>query len=213
MTLSMSKELVNSRLHIPSDQAMHMRRRLNIVHPVELLRPLPRVRSGNACTPHLVRVARVTVTIRRQRLRQSVAVLIGHDIHHESEDVVVDELAAVRGLRETGFDGGVGVLDHLAPGVDAAAVGAEVLSRDGRFVLGVDVGDEDVGSACIDEEFGVVHDALRDVVGEVGVVGVAEPEGIGVLAQVVLAGPDELHGLLDAGWCRVRIVQSYLVVD
>ena len=190
-----------------------MRCGLNIVHPVELLRALPDKRAGDAGIPFLVWITGVAIAVTCQRLCQAVTVFVRHHLHHEAEDVVVDELLAVLRLRETCLDGRVGGLDDVAPCIDATAVGAEVGCRDGCFVFGVDVSYEDVWGAFVDQVLRVRSDAFRYFGREVGVLWVACPECVGVGAEVILACPDELEGAFDAGWRWIGVVQTDLVVD
>ena len=84
------KETIYSRLHISSNQLMNMRRWLDIVHPVEFLRSLTGIRTGNTLIPLLMRIRSIAIAIARQRLRQAVLILSRHQLHHETEDVVVD---------------------------------------------------------------------------------------------------------------------------
>lgn len=93
--LHLPKEPINSPFHILRDQAMHMRRWLNVIHPVKLFRSLPNIRSSNTRVPLLIGITRIAIAVARQRLRQTITILTVHQLHHEPEDVVVDELAAV----------------------------------------------------------------------------------------------------------------------
>ena len=191
---------------------MHTRSRLNEVHPVKLLRTLPRIRAGNTRIPLVIRITRIAITVRSQRLCQPVAVLAVHQFDHVAVDIVIDELVAMLRLGQPFLNRSVGTLDDIAPGVDAAAVRAEILGCDWSSVLGVDVRDEDVRCALLDQVLRMPRDFLRDGGSELGVLRVALPEGVGMLGQIILTGPDELQRILYARRGRVGIVPADLVV-
>ena len=102
---------------------------------------------------------------------------------------------------------GVGFLNDLAPCVDAGLrCAAEVDGGDWGKVFGVDVCDHDCLCAGVDESLYVLGGDAGEVGGEVGVLRVTEPEGVGVFGEVVLAGPNEGKAGAEAGGAAGGIV-------
>lgn len=124
---------------------MHVSSRLNKVHPEELLP----VALCHAQVPLAVRGV-VAIAVVRQRLREAVGLGVVGEVDDEVEGVVVDDFVAELG--EGGCDGRVGLSDDHSPRGHAVGGGtAEVLGCHGRDVLGVDIRDEDVGRAVVEE--------------------------------------------------------------
>ena len=194
-----------------------MARRVQILHPVPLVLMLQRdaivpiirnpdpVHHGPVDRKHVRRLLLVPVAERRPpvgvldvgELTAGVRV----EVRHEGEGVVVDDLGrvAVGEGFEGGFEGGVGGADDGAQGVPfRGGVDAEPVGPEGREVLRVEVGHEDVGGAGVEQRGDEVGDLGGDVAGEFVV------EGRGVEAEgpvvrgvhVVGADPQEMEGVL-----------------
>lgn len=152
----------------------------------------------------------ITVTESSQRLGEAIGNGIGVKGADVAEGIVVDCLGTERG--KGGFDGVVGIDNDFAPGRHTVVLNSttEVFGRDWSNVLGVNVCDEDVRSSCIDEGLDGRSDAFGDCLYKSCVLWIVVPEGIGVLAQIVLTDPDELHCISNV-WFAARSVVGDLL--
>jgi hypothetical protein len=113
----------------------------------------PEVLRGIALD-HAIVPRRIPVSIaeRGERLGEAVGHGVVGEVGDEAEGIVVDYLGA-KGA-EGGLNRGICLLNHVAPSRDTASVGAaEIFCRNGGDVLGVNVGDEDVRGAGVQEGF------------------------------------------------------------
>lgn len=81
---------------------MHRRSGLRNSHPKELLSTIPHLRAR--CT-NIPRRARISVAEICEWLRQARSTYVLHELHHEAEGIVVDQLGGVFAAVRLGFDG------------------------------------------------------------------------------------------------------------
>lgn len=172
-----------------------MARRVQILHPVPL-GPVPQpeavvpvgrdlapVHHGAVDGEHerrllLVAVAEGRPAVRVPDVGEGVAG-VRVQVRHEGVGVVVNDPVGVGDRLEGGGERGVGGLDDGAEGVQfGGGVDGEPVGPEGRVVLVVEVRDEDVGRAGVEEGADEARDLGGDVGGEGGVEGgVVDGEG------------------------------------
>ena len=203
---------------------MHMPRRIEILHPVELVAVALRTVRETLNPGHGINESPVADVCARRHLVDAVCTCSLSRvvrIHQERKRIVVRDLLAAR-LRqrrevrlEVVVDGG----DNLAVGVDEGGVVGEVALHDGGDVAVVNVGDENVLGAGVDEGLRLLGDELGEVFGELDVHAVVgAPLGKGVEVggavpgnDVVVADPEEVKRLADGA--LVVVAAGGVVLD
>ena len=194
--------------HICRNKFVHLSSRLNVICPEEPVGVQSHGLAIPTYIPFLVWVVFSAVTEIIQALREAISCSIVHQVGQEPEGIVIDDLrrAGIHG-RQGRLELVVGLLDDLTPGGNTISIAAtEVGFGDRCQVLWVDVRDDNILYAGIDELLYIRGCDGSELISKIGVLGISKPVCVGMLGKIILSSPDERERLSCSTCARAGIV-------